>query len=180
VGRVLEVGKRYTSSRTGGSIAIVKRTPETMSFERRYKPNTGKADPHYHLDFTQTWEAVQGEGAIEVDGEVRDFTAGDRVSIEPGTAHRDPFNPGDGEFVARGTFDPDTDFIEAYAAAWAHHLTEGSANDQDEMPLMQILAIAKETDGQSYRAGVPRAVQRAGLPLIAAIARLRGYRTSYE
>jgi mannose-6-phosphate isomerase-like protein (cupin superfamily) len=177
---MLDVGKRYQSARTGASIQIIERTPDHMSFERSYKPGTGRADPHYHLDFTQTWEAVQGDGEIEVEGEARPFKAGDRLAIEPGTPHRDPFNPSEGEFIARGTFEPSTPFIEAYAEAWAHHMTEGTVNDQDEMPLLQILAIAKETDGKSYRSGVPRALQSATLPLVAAVARLRGYRTSYE
>jgi mannose-6-phosphate isomerase-like protein (cupin superfamily) len=151
-----------------------------MSFERAFAPDTGRADPHYHLDFTQTWEAVQGEGMIEVEGSERRFAAGDRVSLSPGTPHRDPWNPGDGGLEARATFDPTTPFIEAYAEAWVHHFRENTSNDQDEMPLLQILAIAKETDGKSYRDGVPRALQRASLPLVAAIARLRGYRTRYE
>jgi mannose-6-phosphate isomerase-like protein (cupin superfamily) len=177
---VLEVGKRYENPRSGTSIEIVERTPESMTFERSYAPNTGRADPHYHLDFTQTWETVKGAGEIEVDGETRPVAESQRIDIEPGTPHRDPYLRGEGELVVRGTFTPCGDFIEGYAEAWAHHLTEGTTNRQDEMPLMQILAIAKETDGQSYRAGIPRFIQSASLPLIAAIARLRGYRTSYE
>ena len=176
---MLEVGKTYENPATGTSIEIVERTPGSMTFERTYAPNTGRADPHYHLDFTQTWEAVQGEGEIEVDGETRPLKASDRLDIEPGTPHRDPFLSGEGKFVVRGTFTPCNDFIEGYAEAWAHHLAEGTANGQDEIPLLQILAIARETDGQSYRAGIPRAIQRASLPLVAAIARLRGYRSSY-
>jgi mannose-6-phosphate isomerase-like protein (cupin superfamily) len=177
--RVLEVGKRYESSR-GTVIEIVSRDGDRMSFERSYAPDTGRADPHYHLDFTQTWEGLEGNGRIEVDGEERQFAAGDRVSIRAGTAHRDPWNPDDGKLKVRGTFDPTTPFIEAYAEAWAHHLRENTSNDQDEIPLLQILAIARETDGKSYRAGVPRALQRATLPLVAAVARLRGFKTRYD
>jgi mannose-6-phosphate isomerase-like protein (cupin superfamily) len=177
---VLPVGKRYENPATGTAIQIVERTPESMSFERIYAPETGRADPHYHLDFTQTWEAVQGEGEIEVDGEPRVFSAPERVVLEPGTPHRDPYQPGRGEFVVRGTFTPCLEFVEGYAEAWAHHLAEGTVNDQDEMPLMQILAIARATNGESYRAGIPRGIQKATLPLIAAVARLRGFKTSYE
>jgi hypothetical protein len=177
---MLEVGKRYENPATGTAIQIVERTPEHMSFERTYAPNSGRADPHYHLDFTQTWEAVQGRGEIEVDGATRELVAPSRIELDRGTPHRDPYLAGQGELIVRGTFAPCTDFIEGYAAAWAHHLTEGTTNDQDEMPLLQILAIARAANGQSYRAGVPRALQRATLPLVAAIARLRGYRTSYD
>jgi mannose-6-phosphate isomerase-like protein (cupin superfamily) len=177
---VLPVGKRYESARTGGWIQVVERTPDSMSFERMLKPGSGHADPHVHLDLTQTWEAVQGEGLIEAEGEQKPFRAGDREAMTPERPHRDPWNTGPGELVVRGTFEPCAPFIEAYAEALVHHITEGTANDQDEMPLLQILVIAKETDGRSYRAGVPPAIQRLGLPLAAAIGRLRGYRASYD
>jgi mannose-6-phosphate isomerase-like protein (cupin superfamily) len=176
---VLPVGDAYASER-GTRIEITDRDGPVMSFERRYAPDTGRADPHYHLDFTQTWEALGGEGVIEVDGEERPFVRGDRAQVEPGTPHRDPWNPGDGRLVVRGTFDPCTAFIEGYAEAWAHHFSEGTVNDQDEMPLMQILLIAKETGGKSYRAGVPKALQDLSLPLVAAIARMRGFRAAYD
>jgi mannose-6-phosphate isomerase-like protein (cupin superfamily) len=150
-----------------------------MSFERHYAPRTGRADPHYHLDFTQTWEALSGTGEIEIDGKVRELRAGDRVVLEPGTPHRDPYLGGEGEFHVRGSFDPDTDFIEHYAEAWAHHMREGTVNDQDEIPLMQILVIARATDARSYTTRVPKLIQQVTLPLTAALARLRGYKLSY-
>jgi hypothetical protein len=52
----------------------------------------------------------------------------------------------------------------------------GKLNDQDELPFLQLLLIANETDSQSYGAGPPRAVQNAIAPFAAAIGRLRGYR----
>jgi hypothetical protein len=175
---VLEVGQRYRSER-GSWIQITERSGDRMSFERHYAPRTGKADPHYHLDFTQTWEALSGAGEIEIDGKVRELRAGDRVVLEPGTPHRDPYLSGEGEFHVRGTFDPDTDFIEHYAEAWAHHMREGSVNDQDEIPLLQILVIARATDARSYTTRVPKLIQQVTLPLTAALARLRGYKLSY-
>jgi hypothetical protein len=99
---------------------------------------------------------------------------------DPGTPHRDPYLPGAGELRVKGTFDPDTDFIEGYAEAWAHHMRQDTVNDQDEMPLTQILVIARATAGQSYTSRLPRGLQKATLPLIAAIGRLRGYKPSYD
>jgi mannose-6-phosphate isomerase-like protein (cupin superfamily) len=176
---VLELGRRYSSDR-GTWIKIADRSNGRMSFERHYVPRSGRADPHYHLDFTQTWEALSGAGEIEVDGAVRELRAGDRIVLEPGTPHRDPYLPGEGELHVRGTFDPDTDFIEGYAEAWAHHLREGSVNDQEEIPLTQILVIAKATGGRSYSSRLPEVLQKMALPLIAAFGRLRGYRPSYD
>jgi mannose-6-phosphate isomerase-like protein (cupin superfamily) len=177
---VLEVGKRYTSPRTGTWVEIAERSAGTMKFERSFAPGTGRVDPHLHEDLTQTWEALSGEGMIEVDGTEREFRTGDRVAIPPGTRHRDPWNPGDAELHARGTFEPDNDFIEGYASAYAHLLTEGGLNDQDELPLLQILVVSRATSGRSYGASPPVPVQKALLPVMSAVGRLRGYKPSYD
>lgn len=177
---MLEVGKRYTSPTTGTWIEITERAGSEMTFERSYAPETGRADPHLHEDFTQTWEAISGEGMIELDGEERPFGPGDTVAMQRGMRHRDPWNPGSGRLRVRGTFEPIEDFIEAYAEAYAHRLTHGGLNDQEELPLLQILVIAKETDGRSYGASPPVAIQKALLPLLAAIGRLRGYKPRYD
>ena len=177
---MMQVGQRYESSRTGGWVQVTRRTPEQLVIERLLKPDTGHADPHLHKDFVQTWECVTGYGAIEIDGEKQGFRAGDRVELPLGTGHRDPYNPGEADMVIRGTFDPVTDFLEAYASAWAHHLREGTVNDQDEMPILQIIALVAATGGESYRTGIPVPVQRAFSPVIERVARLRGYKPSYD
>jgi mannose-6-phosphate isomerase-like protein (cupin superfamily) len=177
---VLEVGKRYTSPRTGTWVEVVERANGTMKFERSLPTGTGRADPHLHEDLTQTWEALSGEGMIEVDGEEREFRKGDRIAISPGTRHRDPWNPSPGELHVRGTFEPIVDFIEAYAEAYVHHLTEtGRLNDQDELPILQIFVTSKATNGRSWAGSPPVGVQKAALPLMAAVGRLRGYKPSY-
>jgi mannose-6-phosphate isomerase-like protein (cupin superfamily) len=177
---VLEVGRRYTSPRTGTWVEIAGRAEGNLRFERGFAPGTGRADPHLHEDFTQTWEAVSGEGMIEIEGSEREFRAGDRIAIKPGTRHRDPWNPGGEELHARAIFEPDNDFIEAYGEAYAHHLVEGGLNEQDEMPLLQILVIARATSGRSYGGFPPIPIQKAALPLLAAVGRLRGYKPSYD
>jgi mannose-6-phosphate isomerase-like protein (cupin superfamily) len=177
---VLEVGKRYTNPETGTWVEIAERPGPDMKFERSFGPGTGRADPHLHEDFTQTWEALAGEGMIEVDGAEQPFRTGDRVAIDPGTRHRDPWNPGPADLHVRGIFEPDNDFIETYAEAYAHMLTEGGLNDQDEFPFLQVVVIVKATNGRSWGGSPSVALQKAGLPLLAAIGRLRGYRPRYD
>ncbi len=177
---MLEIGKRYTSPESGTWIQIVEREGATMKFERSFAPGSGRADPHLHDDLTQTWEALSGKGRIEVDGAEREFRKGDRVEIPPGIRHRDPWNSDEGELHVRATFDPNNDFIEAYGAAYAHLLENGGLNDQEELPLLQILVIAKATNGRSYGGSPPVAIQKAALPLLAAFGRVRGYRPSYD
>jgi hypothetical protein len=57
--------------------------------------------------------------------------------------------------------------------ALAERFATGRLNRQEELPLLEILAITQATGGQSYRAGIPRGLQRAMLPAAAALARLR-------
>jgi hypothetical protein len=64
-------------------------------------------------------------------------------------------------------------FITAYGDALAERFATGRLNRQEELPLLEILAITQATGGQSYRAGIPRGLQRAMLPAAAALARLR-------
>jgi mannose-6-phosphate isomerase-like protein (cupin superfamily) len=178
---MLEVRKRFTSPESGTWVEIAERSDPVLKIERSYAPGTGRSDPHLHEDLTQTWEALSGEGRIEVDGNEREFRTGDRVEMTPGLHHRDPWNPtGSGELHVRGTFDPDNDFIERYTEAYAHLLTEGGLNDQDELPLLQILVIAQATNGRSYGASPPVGVQKVALPFLAAFGRLRGYKPSYD
>jgi mannose-6-phosphate isomerase-like protein (cupin superfamily) len=176
---VLEVRKRYTSTESGSWIEIAEREGSTMKLERSYAPGTGRSDPHFHQDLTQTWEALSGEGMIEVEGAEREFRTGDRVELRPGTRHRDPWNPSMSELRIRGTFDPDNDFVESFASAYAHLLTEGGLNEQEELPLLQIMVCAKATGGRSYGASPPVGVQKAALPFLAALGRLRGYKNTY-
>ena len=110
-----------------------------------------------------------------------------RVVLEPGTKHRDPWNPSDSELHVRGTFDPCNEFIEAYVSAYAQHLIEGEhgrLTKQEEMPLLQILVIAQATHGRSYGAAAmapPVPIQKATLPFLAFFGRaVRGYRASYD
>jgi mannose-6-phosphate isomerase-like protein (cupin superfamily) len=177
---VLEVGKRFTSPRTGSWAQAVERSGDVLKLERGFAPGKGRADPHLHEDFTQTWEVLSGEGRAEVEGSERELRVGDRVELPPGTRHRDPWNTGSDELHLRGTFSPNNDFIEGYASAYAHLLEEGGLNDHDELPLLQILVIARDTNARSWAASPPVAIQKASLPLLAAIGRLRGYKPSYD
>jgi hypothetical protein len=59
-------------------------------------------------------------------------------------------------------------------------MREGTVNEQGEVLLMQILVLASAAGGESYTSRVPRILQRASLPLVAALGRLRGYKPSYD
>jgi len=176
----LETGETFDSPNSGGRITVRESWRDNdgarVAIDRVFPPATGKADAHYHLDFTQTFEVVSGTGKLELDGEQRALTPGDKVEIPIGTAHRDLWNEGPREMAGRLTIEPVPRFVEMYAETWLDSYAKGETNDQDEMSLLQILVIAQASDGQSYASRPPRWLQRATLPLVSAIGRMRGYR----
>ena len=76
----------------------------------------------------------------------------------------------------RLTIEPVPRFVEMYVETWLDAYVKGETNDQDEMPLIQIIALIYASEGRSFGVGPPRWLQRLTAPVIAAIARLRGYR----
>jgi mannose-6-phosphate isomerase-like protein (cupin superfamily) len=176
----IEAGKTYVNPRSGARATLTEHWKDTGGartvLERVVPPGTGKAAPHYHLDFFQTWEILGGTATMSVEGKQRTLSAGERVELPQGTPHADPWNEGTEDMTMRLTIEPVPQFVEAYAEAWVAGFEKGTLNDQDELPLLHVLAIAHATDGESYAAGPPRWLQSALLPLAAAVARLRGYR----
>src|SRR5690242_6352014 len=115
---MLGTGSRYTNPRTGGTLEVLEMTRELLRFERLYKPRTGRADPHLHLDFTHAWETSPGAAATS-------WTARSTISA-PGRPpkcscrpHRDLFNPFDGETVARFEIRPCNAFVETFSRRWS-------------------------------------------------------------
>lgn len=45
------------------------------------------AEPHCHMVMTETYFVINGEGQIELDGEVIDVRAGTAILIPPGVVH---------------------------------------------------------------------------------------------
>jgi hypothetical protein len=68
-------------------------TPELLRFERVYKPRTGRADPHLHLDFIHAWEIIAGRGRYELDGDEHDLGPGEAAEVQLQRPHRDLSNP---------------------------------------------------------------------------------------
>jgi Cupin domain len=181
---VLEVDKRYTSPITGSWIEVIERGAGVTTAERSLAPGSGLSDPHLHQDYTETWEALSGQGRIELDGDEQGFQKGDRVVIEPGTSDRNPWNTMTESLHIRVILDTSNDFLEAFMSAFGQHLVDGEdgrLTTTEEMPLLEILVIAKATKSRTYGASPPVPVQKVLLPFLAFFARhVRGYRQRYD
>ena len=173
---MVKQGDVYENPRTGTRVEIRELSPERLIFERRYPPGTGRAQAHLHLDFTQRWEVAAGAVTAAVDGEARRLEPGESMELPIGTKHQDPYNESQSEAVVRWRIEPVTAFIEAFMNTYAYLLREDRLNEQDEFPMLHLFVILSATAAQSYAANVPVGLQRATLPLLGAIGRLRGYR----
>jgi mannose-6-phosphate isomerase-like protein (cupin superfamily) len=172
-------GDAYENPRTGTRFAVKEASRERLVFERRYPPSTGKAGPHLHLDFVQGWDVVSGTATVEIDGETRRLGPDESVEIQPPTKHRDPYNETADELTIRWHIEPMNEFVEHYMNAYCHLLSRDKLNRQDEFPLLQLFVILTATKAESYTASLPIGFQKATLPLLGAIGRIRGYRPSY-
>lgn len=179
---MLELGKRYTSPVTGSWIEVIERAAGVTTVERSLAPASGLADPHVHQDYVETWEALSGQGRIELAGDERDFRKGDRLVIAPGASHRNPWNTGTEALHVRVSLDPSNDFLEAFMSAFGRHLVEGEhgrLTKTEEMPLLEILVIGQATNSRTYGASPPVPLQKLLLPFLAFFGRhVRGYRPS--
>ena len=176
---VIEAGESFENPRTGTRLQVRESTPERVVFDRRYPPNTGRADPHVHFDLTQSWEVLSGEARAVVDGETRELKAGDVVKIPSGVAHQDIHNPHGIDSTVRWTVAPVNDFVEAFADCYTHYLTRDELDDQDEFTALQIFPILHATNAQSWITRIPVSVQKVLIPVGARLGRLRGYRSSF-
>jgi hypothetical protein len=144
--------------------------------ERLYKPNTGKAGAHLHLDFVQSFVVMDGTATAAVDGEDRELAAGERLEIPQGTPHVDPWNAEEADLLVRFRFTPVPRFVEVYTERAGELIRQDALNKEEEVPILQLFVVLRATDGQSWGAGPPIGMQKALLPLLAALGRLRGYR----
>jgi hypothetical protein len=124
----------------------------------------------------QSFEVLDGRAIAELDGEERELVAGERLEIPQGTTHVDPWNAADADLLVRFRFTPVPRFVEVYTERAGELIRQDALNEEEEVPILQLFVVLRATDGQSWGAGAPIAMQKALLPLLAALGRLRGYR----
>jgi hypothetical protein len=144
------------------------------------KPHTGKADAHFHLDFHERFEVLEGTATIDLDGRDIVAGAGEMVEIPRGAKHRNAYNATEADLRLRHTVSPGSEFAECFLSSLCHHTEHDTVNDQGEFPDLQLFVILRATRERSYRAGPPIFLQRPVIALGAALGRLRGYRPRYD
>jgi mannose-6-phosphate isomerase-like protein (cupin superfamily) len=181
---MLSSGISFEHPRSGGRLTVVEHWADNAEhrfvFDRRLPPRTGWLDAHKHLDHHQRYEVLSGRARIQIGKHAEQLDAGETVDFPAGTPHRDPYNPGPGDVVYRGTFEPVTPFHHAYVPTLAEAFRTGRTNRQDELPRLWTFVVLRACHAETYAAGIPMGAQGVLRPLVAALGRLRGYRALIE
>ena len=172
---MIEIGRTYRHPRNGTEVRVLQNDPDVYEMEVRLPAGLSGAQSHVHLDVEQSFEVITGEGVLQVSGSERTLRAGDGHSIPRGLKHADLDNVSDDDLVYLDRLSPNPPFVRAYAATVIALLEDGRLPDEGELSPLHIAVVQHETGGESWLTGVPVRLQRALLPVLAALGRRRGY-----
>ena len=162
------VTKERFGIRPGGHGALL--------LEVRVPPDMIRPPLHLHRGQLESFEVLAGQVTVQAGRERRTLGPGGRVAVAPATPHT-WWNSGAGEAVVLAEFRPPgqtLSFFETFCGLAA----EGRCNARGGPPFLQVAASARWWD--VYLAAPPVTLQRALFAALSPLARLRGYRASYE
>jgi mannose-6-phosphate isomerase-like protein (cupin superfamily) len=173
----------YEDADGGGRVVLHQfrqgRDGEVVSYQRRLPPGTGKGRPHRHMAFEQRWTVAGGRLRYRIGREEAILEADQELVIEPGVAHLDPYNPFDEPAVVTNTVSPASAFASVWARTLGQALRDGILDDQQEFRLPHLMLLLSHEGAETFAPGVPVPLQRRlVIPLLAAVARRRGYSTA--
>jgi quercetin dioxygenase-like cupin family protein len=157
-----------TSRETGGEAVVVDVTVE---------PNGAVAAAHVHPFQTERFEIRSGTVRFKIGKDEIEATAGDVVTVEPGTAHKF-WNAGDEHVRFLTEIRPALGFEQLIETMFS--LAAAGKTNRKGMPNPLQLAVIARAHFDDVRLPFPPAfLQRAGLALGAPVGRMVGYRPAY-
>lgn len=137
--------KTYQNPINGEFTTILQSSEDTAGAfsQLEVKLNAGGKNPlHFHYNFTEEFEAVEGILHLEANGSKIQLQPGEKLSVSPRTAHRF-YNPGDENIIFRVKLFPGQPGFEQFIKA-----TFGLIND-----------------GKTYRNQIPKSIFHAAILL---------------
>ena len=179
---MIRSGDTLTNPVTGEVIRFVKAAADTggeyVLVEVVVEPNGSVAAAHVHPYQTETFEILEGEVTFRAGKETIVARAGDTVRVDPGTPHKF-WNDGEVDARFRTEIRPALQFESLIETMFA--LASDGKTNRKGMPNPLRLAVIANAHFDVVRLPFPPAwLQRIGLALGAPLARLVGYRPTYE
>ena len=155
---------RQTGAETDGALAAL---------EDHVGPGTDGPIPHVHPDQTERFIVRSGLLGLRVGGRDVVLAPGEELSVGPGIAHK-LRNAGDDELHITVEMRPALRFAEFLETAAA--LTWDAQGGARRFSLLEGVLLMHEFGAEIRPAFPPLPVQRIAFPLLAALARVLGYR----
>ena len=150
---------------------------ERVVIEVLVEPTGFVASPHFHPYQTEVFEIVDGQLTFQVGRETVVATAGDAVTVEPGTPHKF-WNASDETARFRCTVTPALLFEQLIETMFAL-ANDGKTNRKGLPNPFRLAVIAKHHFADVRLPFPPVWMQRLGLVAGAPTGRLLGYRATY-
>lgn len=175
-----QAGDVIENPKTGERIVFLQVSQDTngdlLQMEYIAKPHLLGPPGHIHIAAEERFEILAGTGVFRVAGKEIVLGAGQLAVIPPGTPHAFA-NPGDEELRMRLELRPAL-HMETFFETNFGLGRDGKTNVRGRSNLLQDAIVGREFG--VFLAGPPIFLQRPLIVVLAAIAKLLGYRSRYE
>jgi mannose-6-phosphate isomerase-like protein (cupin superfamily) len=156
------------------SVTVIRNEPGALEVEVTYGPG-GKPPPtHYHPEQDERFEVLDGEMRVVVgDGDERSLHAGETLEVPRGTVHK-MWNAGAEPARATWVTSPAGRTLEWFSSIDALYRS-GRVRKGGQPGPLAFGALLSEFDDVFRLAVKPEPVVRAGLSVLGAVGRRRGY-----
>lgn len=155
---------------------------ETLAFDYEIAPGKGHIRPHIHVGQVEHYEIISGYGVYSQNNQPEKVAQpGDIITNLPDQRHVNPWNrDGKEPLVIRVTAHPSLG-VEYFFETWFGLVRDERYINREhaEMLLLQNLLTLTALPTQTYAADLPLSLQKAVFPMLASVARMRGYQDLY-
>jgi len=174
-------GQVITNPTNGDSFEFLETAKDTneehISMKSVVKSKGQIVPNHVHVYQDETFEVISGKLTVLLDGEKREVSAGEKLTLPKNIPHNH-YNNQDTEVTYIHTVSPALDFD--YLVENLVGLAADGKSKNGKYGLMQELVTLKYLDSKTYLADIPIGVQKVLMNTVAPIGRLFGYRAIYK
>ena len=181
---VVSTGRQFHNPHTGEQITLLDTAEESggelTRMEIRVRPGPGDwvGPDHFHPLQEERFEVQAGSPIFRIDGAERPAKPGEVVTVPVGVSHIFR-NGGAEELHMISEYRPGLRSVETFFATFFGLAADGKVGRRGRPPLLQSALTLWEVRDYFIVTRPPPTVQRLLFPLLAGLARLRGYKASY-